>query len=104
MASAQVMFRCWSDISANIPGGAGENRRGKILRLRHALRSSEQTLVAEKSLREPILAALKANRAHRCDIPQTAALARLLITKNFGTQSGLRAGQAPEKIAEDGGF
>ena len=56
-----------------------------------------------ESLREPILAALKANHAHRCDIPQTAALERLLITKNFGINPDC-VGQSPEKIAKMAGF
>jgi acetaldehyde dehydrogenase (acetylating) len=46
---------------------------------------------------------LKANRAHRCDIPQTAALARLLITKNFAINPDC-VGQSPEKIAKMAGF
>ncbi len=59
--------------------------------------------MAEKSLRDPILAALKANHAHRCDIPQTAALVRLLITKNLGINPDC-VGQSPEKIAKMAGF
>ena len=90
------------DISANIPEAIAKIVEGKSFDY-GTLCSSEQTLVAEKSLREPILAALKANRAHRCDIPQTAALARLLITKNFGINPDC-VGQAPEKIATMAGF
>jgi acetaldehyde dehydrogenase (acetylating) len=90
------------DISANIPDAIAKIVEGKSFDY-GTLCSSEQTLVAEKSLREPILAALKANRAHRCDIPQTAALARLLITKNFGINPDC-VGQSPEKIAKMAGF
>jgi acetaldehyde dehydrogenase (acetylating) len=90
------------DISANIPEAIAKIVEGKSFDY-GTLCSSEQTLVAEKSLREPILAALKANRAHRCDIPQTAALARLLITKNFGINPDC-VGQSPEKIAKMAGF
>jgi acetaldehyde dehydrogenase (acetylating) len=90
------------DISANIPAAIAKIVEGKSFDY-GTLCSSEQTLVAEKSLREPILAALKANRAHRCDIPQTAALARLLITKNFGINPDC-VGQSPEKIAKMAGF
>jgi acetaldehyde dehydrogenase (acetylating) len=90
------------DISANIPEAIAKIVEGKSFDY-GTLCSSEQTLVAEKSLREPILAALKANRAHRCDIPQTAALARLLITKNFGIYPDC-VGQSPEKIAKMAGF
>ena len=90
------------DISANIPAAVAKIVEGKSFDY-GTLCSSEQTLVAEKSIREPILAALKANHAHRCDIPQTAALARLLITKNFGINADC-VGQAPEKIAKMAGF
>src|SRR5580704_4605303 len=90
------------DISANIPGAVAKIVEGKSFDY-GTLCSSEQTLVAEHSLREPILAALKANRAHRCDIPQTAALARLLITKNLGINPDC-VGQSPEKIAKMAGF
>ena len=90
------------DISANIPQAIAKIVEGKSFDY-GTLCSSEQTLVAEKSLREPILAALKANHAHRCDIPQTAALARLLITKNGGINPDC-VGQSPEKIANMAGF
>ncbi len=90
------------DISANIPQAIAKIVEGKSFDY-GTLCSSEQTLVAEKSLREPILAALKANHAHRCDIPQTAALARMLITKNGGINPEC-VGQSPEKIAKMSGF
>jgi acetaldehyde dehydrogenase (acetylating) len=90
------------DISANIPEAIAKIVEGKSFDY-GTLCSSEQTLVAEKSLREPILAALKANRAHRCDIPQTAALARLLITKTFGINPDC-VGQPAETIARMAGF
>jgi acetaldehyde dehydrogenase (acetylating) len=90
------------DISANIPAAVAKIVEGKSFDY-GTLCSSEQTLVAEKSLREPTLAALKANHAHRCDIPQTAALARLLITKNFAINPDC-VGQSPQKIAKMAGF
>lgn len=90
------------DISANIPDAIAKIVKGKSFDY-GTLCSSEQTLVAENSLREPVLAALKANHAHRCDIPQTAALERLLITKNFGINPDC-VGQSPEKIARMAGF
>ncbi len=90
------------DISANIPDAISKIVKGKSFDF-GTLCSSEQTLVAEHSLREPILAALKAHHAHRCDIPQTAALERLLITKNFGINPDC-VGQPPEKIAKMAGF
>jgi len=90
------------DISANIPDAMAKIVEGKSFDY-GTLCSSEQTLVAEQSLREPILAALKANHAHRCDIPQTAALARLLITKNGGINPEC-VGQSPQQIAHMAGF
>lgn len=90
------------DLSANIPDAIAKIVEGKSFDY-GTLCSSEQTLVAEQSLREPILSALKANRAHRCDIPQTAALARLVITKNFGINPDC-VGQSAEKIATMAGF
>ena len=94
--------RCWSIFPPTFRTPIAKIVEGKSFDY-GTLCSSEQTLVAEKSLREPILAALKANRAHRCDIPQTAALARLLITKNFGINPDC-VGQSPEKIAKMAGF
>src|SRR5579872_1111169 len=46
--------------------------------------SSEQAVVADQSLREPIVAELKKHHAHFCDAAQTAALAKLLVTPSFG--------------------
>ncbi len=65
--------------------------------------SSEQSLVAEESLGEQIVAELKANRAYLCDASQAAALARLLITPDFRVNPQC-VGQAPTKIAEMAGF
>ena len=65
--------------------------------------SAEQTLVAERSLREPVLAALKSRKAFLCDAAQTAALERLLITKNFGINTDC-VGQPAAKIAKMAGF
>ena len=42
--------------------------------------SSEQTVVAEQSMREPIIAELKKNRAYFCDAAQTKALERILLS------------------------
>jgi acetaldehyde dehydrogenase (acetylating) len=90
------------DISANVPEAIAKIVTGKSFDY-GTLCSSEQTLVAEQTLREPILAAFKANHAHRCDIPQTAALERLLITKSLGINPDC-VGQSPQKIAKMAGF
>ena len=65
--------------------------------------SSEQTLVAERPLRDRILAELKARRAVLCDAGQSAALEKLLIGKNFGINPEC-VGQAAAKIAKMAGF
>ena len=65
--------------------------------------SSEQSLVCEQSIRDQVLAELKANRAHLCDHAQCAALAKLLIGPDFRINPSC-VGQAPGRIAEMAGF
>jgi len=65
--------------------------------------SSEQTLVAEQSLREPILAALRAQKAYLCTEQQKEALARVLVRPNFQINPDC-VGQAPTKLARMAGF
>jgi acetaldehyde dehydrogenase (acetylating) len=65
--------------------------------------SSEQTIVAEQSLRHRILAALKARKAFLCDGGQSDALAKLLLTPQF-TVNPECVGQAPTKLAKMAGF
>jgi acetaldehyde dehydrogenase (acetylating) len=65
--------------------------------------SSEQTLVAEQSLREPILAALRAQKAHLCTEAQKEALARVLVRPNLQINPDC-VGQAPTKLARLAGF
>jgi acetaldehyde dehydrogenase (acetylating) len=65
--------------------------------------SSEQAIVAESSLRDRILALLKANRAFIANESQKEALGKLLITPNF-TVNPQCVGQAPTKIARMAGF
>lgn len=65
--------------------------------------SSEQTIVAEHSLRDRILSILRARKAFLCDAQQTAALARLLVTPTFGINPDC-VGQPPTKIAKMAGF
>ena len=65
--------------------------------------SSEQTIVAEQSLRERILAALKARKAFLCDARQADALAKILLTAHFTVNPDC-VGQAPAKIARMAGF
>ncbi len=65
--------------------------------------SSEQAIVAEESLRQQIVAELKANKAYFATEEQKAALARVLVTPGF-TISSKCVGQAPTKIARMAGF
>jgi acetaldehyde dehydrogenase (acetylating) len=65
--------------------------------------SSEQSLVAEESLREPILAGLRAARAHLCDEGQRDALAKVLISPT-GAISAKCVGQPASRIAGMAGF
>ena len=65
--------------------------------------SSEQTLVASKSRREAVLAALRDQKAYLCNADQSKALAKLLITPKFGINPEC-VGQAPTKIARMAGF
>ena len=65
--------------------------------------SSEQTIVAEHSLRDAITAELKKNRAHFCDADQAKALERILFAKGFAVNPDC-VGQAPGRIARMAGF
>ena len=65
--------------------------------------SSEQSVVAEHSLRERIVAALQARAAFVCDAHQTEQLAKLLLTPNFTVNPDC-VGQPAPKIARLAGF
>ena len=65
--------------------------------------SSEQTLVAHRSHRDRIWAALQANGAHRCDEAQSKLLAARLFTETFRIHPDC-VGQSPQKIAQMSGF
>lgn len=65
--------------------------------------SSEQTVVAEHSLREPILAALRQQKAFLCDAEQGARVGRTVLTPKLGVNPEC-VGQAAPKIARMAGF
>jgi acetaldehyde dehydrogenase (acetylating) len=65
--------------------------------------SSEQTLVAVRSLRERILSELKAAEAFLCTEEQGRALAKILLTDRLGVSPDC-VGQSPQKIARMAGF
>ncbi|HTM47768.1 MAG TPA: aldehyde dehydrogenase family protein [Bryobacteraceae bacterium] len=65
--------------------------------------SSEQAVVYEESLREGVVAALKARRAYFCNAAQTEALGKLLLTPGW-TVNPKCVGQPAPKIASMAGF
>jgi acetaldehyde dehydrogenase (acetylating) len=65
--------------------------------------SSEQAIVAESSLKDRILALLKAQKAYICNDAQKEALGKLLITRNWTVNPDC-VGQSPTKIARMAGF
>jgi acyl-CoA reductase-like NAD-dependent aldehyde dehydrogenase len=67
------------------------------------VRSSEQAVVAESSLRDRILALLKASRAYIANDAQKEALGKLLVMPNWSINPQC-VGQAPTKLARMAGF
>ena len=65
--------------------------------------SSEQTLVAERSLRDRVLAELKARKAYFMNEQETASVVKALF-KYGTTVSAECVGQSPQKIAQIAGF
>ena len=90
------------DTSADVEEAVGKVVEGKSFDF-GTVCSSEQAIVAEQSLRERIMATLKARKAFICDARQTEALAKLLLTQNFTVNPDC-VGQPPTKIAQMAGF
>lgn len=65
--------------------------------------SSEQTVVVEEKHREVVWRSLAAHGSHRCSVDETAALAKVLVTKD-GKINPECVGQSPQKIAKLAGF
>lgn len=65
--------------------------------------SSEQTVVAERSLREGMIAEFKKRKAYLCNDAERAALEKTLFT-NGTTVRAECVGQSPQKIAQLAGF
>ena len=91
------MFPVLVDVSADIDRAVAKIIEGKSFDY-GTLCSSEQTVVAERSLREKIIAAFKSRKAFFADAAQTAALERLLIKKNFAINPEC-VGQSAQEIA-----
>jgi acyl-CoA reductase-like NAD-dependent aldehyde dehydrogenase len=66
--------------------------------------SSEQAIVAERSLRDRILQELKARKAHLCDEREKAALTRVLLVAPNWAVNPACVGQPAFRIAEMAGF
>ena len=91
------------DTSADIPEAVARVVAGKSFDY-GTVCSSEQTIVAEESVRDRILDELKKRRAFFCDAKQSEALTRvLLVPPNWGVNPQC-VGQAPGKIAKMAGF
>jgi acetaldehyde dehydrogenase (acetylating) len=86
------------DVSADIDRAAAKIVEGKSFDY-GTVCSSEQTVVAERSLRERLIAAFKSRKAFFASAQQTAALERLLIRKNFSINPEC-VGQSAQKIAQ----
>lgn len=65
--------------------------------------SSEQTVVIEEKHRDVVWRSLSAHGAHLCSADETAALAKVLLTKD-GKINPECVGQSPQKIAGMAGF
>src|SRR5690242_15732005 len=90
------------DTSANVEEAVGKVVAGKSFDY-GTVCSSEQAIVAEQSLRERILSALRAQRAYLANDAQRDTLGKLLIMPNW-TVNPKCVGQAPGKIARMAGF
>ena len=90
------------DPSADIPAAVAMLIEGKAFDY-GTVCSSEQVLVAEKSIRDAIIGEMKRNNVYFCDAAQAAALEKTLFTPQ-GTVSAPCVGQSPQKIAQLAGF
>jgi acetaldehyde dehydrogenase (acetylating) len=90
------------DASANVEEAVAKIVAGKSFDF-GTVCSSEQTLVAEESLRPRVLAALQAQRAYMATPQQAEILGRLLLMPNW-TVNPQCVGQSPQKIAHMAGF
>ena len=90
------------DTSADIARAVDGVVRGKTFDY-GTICSSEQTIVAERTLRDRILTELKARKAFLCNQDQAKALARILLTPQF-TVTADCVGQAAPIIARKAGI
>jgi acetaldehyde dehydrogenase (acetylating) len=90
------------DVSADIPEAVRKIVAGKSFDY-GTVCSSEQTIVAEVSLRDRIFAALKAEKAYLCNEAEAKAVEKVLFTASGGVSAAC-VGQAPAKIAQMAGI
>jgi len=90
------------DTSADVPDAVKRVVEGKAFDY-GTVCSSEQAIVAERSLRAAILDELRAQKAFLCNESQRAALAKLLVTPDFKINPDC-VGQPPQKLARMAGF
>ena len=90
------------DVSADLGTAIGGVIQGTTFD-NGTLCSSEQTIVAERSLREKILAELQARKTHLCSASQAQALEKVLIGPNFAINPEC-VGQTAIAIAQMAGF
>jgi len=88
--------------SADVPGAVAKVVSGKAFDY-GTVCSSEQALVAEESLREPVVAELKRQKAFFCSEAQARALEKTLLKENFRINPEC-VGQSPQRIAQLAGF
>jgi acetaldehyde dehydrogenase (acetylating) len=90
------------DRSADVPEAVAKVIQGKTFD-HGTVCSSEQSLVAEESLKDAIVSALKDGKAYFCRDREKEALAKLLVTPTW-TINPKCVGQPVAKIAEMAGF
>jgi len=90
------------DTSADLPEAVAQVVEGKAFDY-GTVCTSEQALVCEASLRERVLAEMKARKAFLCDEAQKQALAKLLLKENYRINPEC-VGQSPTRLAEMAGF
>jgi acetaldehyde dehydrogenase (acetylating) len=85
------------DVSADLEIAAAKIIEGKSFDY-GTLCSFEQTVVAERSIRDKLIG-FQMRKSFFADATQSAALERSLLTKNFAINPGC-VGQSPQKIAK----
>jgi acetaldehyde dehydrogenase (acetylating) len=90
------------DTSADIPDAVAKTVIGKAFDF-GTVCSSEQVVVAERSIREQIINEFKKQKAYFADEGQAKALEKILFTSGH-TVNPACVGQSPQKIAQMAGF